>query len=275
MVLRFRPVVTSRFALGLLLSGGIGNSLAAEIELPAVNVQGQDESGYRSETAAVGGFSEAPLLDTPASITVINAALIKDQQARLLSEVLRNDASVGDSICHNGVCLTITSLGGAGYTCDVTDETLSRSTLGGLQLGAKLNLERALAVGARFGGHLVQGHVDAVGPVLETHREEHWVVFRTGAPNSVLRYVVEKGSIAVDGVSLTVSRRLSDSFEVALIPQTLADTTLGDWRPGRKCNLEADILAKYVAAALSLVPPAEDGGMTLDWLKEQGYDSEG
>lgn len=97
MVLRFRPVVTSRFALGLLLSGGIGNSLAAEIELPAMNVQGQDESGYRSETAAVGGFSEAPLLDTPASITVINAALIKDQQARLLSEVLRNDASVGDS----------------------------------------------------------------------------------------------------------------------------------------------------------------------------------
>ncbi|AZF05921.1 TonB-dependent siderophore receptor [Pseudomonas sp. R5-89-07] len=97
MVLRFRPVVTSRFALGLLLSGGIGNSLAAQIELPTVNVQGQDESGYRTETASVGGFDEAPLLDTPASISVINAALIKDQQARLLSEVLRNDASVGDS----------------------------------------------------------------------------------------------------------------------------------------------------------------------------------
>lgn len=97
MVLRFRPVVTSRFALGLLLSGGIGNSLAAQIELPTVNVQGQDESGYRTETASVGGFSDAPLLDTPASISVINAALIKDQQARLLSEVLRNDASVGDS----------------------------------------------------------------------------------------------------------------------------------------------------------------------------------
>ena len=97
MVLRFRPVVTSRFALGLLLSGGIGSSQAAEIELPTVKVQGQDESGYRSETASVGGFDEAPLLDTPASITVINAALIKDQQARLLSEVLRNDASVGDS----------------------------------------------------------------------------------------------------------------------------------------------------------------------------------
>ncbi|WEJ07757.1 TonB-dependent siderophore receptor [Pseudomonas sp. FJ2-5-13] len=97
MVLRFRPIVTSRFALGLLLSGGIGSSLAAEIELPTVKVQGQDESGYRSETASVGGFDEAPLLDTPASITVINATLIKDQQARLLSEVLRNDASVGDS----------------------------------------------------------------------------------------------------------------------------------------------------------------------------------
>ncbi|KAE9651610.1 TonB-dependent siderophore receptor [Pseudomonas fluorescens] len=97
MVLRFRPVVTSRFALGLLLSGGIGNSLAAEIELPAVKVQGQDEAGYRADTASVGGFSETPLLDTPASITVLNAALIKDQQARLLSEVLRNDASVGDS----------------------------------------------------------------------------------------------------------------------------------------------------------------------------------
>ncbi|KTC56130.1 TonB-dependent receptor, partial [Pseudomonas fluorescens ABAC62] len=97
MVLRLRPVVTSRFALGLLLSGGIGNSFAAEIELPAVNVQGQDASGYRAETASVGGFDEAPLLDTPASVTVLNAALIKDQQARLLSEVLRNDASVGDS----------------------------------------------------------------------------------------------------------------------------------------------------------------------------------
>lgn len=97
MVLRFRPVVTSRFALGLLLSGGIGSSPAADIELPAVQVQGQEESGYRTDTASVGGFSEAPLLDTPASITVINAALIKDQQARLLSEVLRNDASVGDS----------------------------------------------------------------------------------------------------------------------------------------------------------------------------------
>ncbi|EFQ63799.1 TonB-dependent receptor [Pseudomonas fluorescens WH6] len=97
MVLRFRPVVTSRLALGLLLSGGIGNSLAASLELPVVNVQGQDESGYRTDTASVGGFNEAPLLDTPASITVLNAALIKDQQARLLSEVLRNDASVGDS----------------------------------------------------------------------------------------------------------------------------------------------------------------------------------
>lgn len=97
MVLRFRPVVTSRFALGLLLSGGIGNSLAAELELPALKIQGQDESGYRSESASVGGFEEVPLLDTPASITVINAALIKDQQARLLSEVLRNDASVGES----------------------------------------------------------------------------------------------------------------------------------------------------------------------------------
>ncbi|CAM3072278.1 hypothetical protein PSGE105469_16225 [Pseudomonas gessardii] len=97
MVLRFRPVVTPRLALGLLLSGGIGNSLAAELELPALNIQGQDESGYRAQSASVGGFDEAPLLDTPASITVINAALIKDQQARLLSEVLRNDASVGES----------------------------------------------------------------------------------------------------------------------------------------------------------------------------------
>ena len=97
MVVRFRPVVTSRFALGLLLSSSLGNSMAAEIELPAVNVQGQEDSGYRTNSASVGGFNEAPLLDTPASITVINAELIKDQQARLLSEVLRNDASVGDS----------------------------------------------------------------------------------------------------------------------------------------------------------------------------------
>ena len=97
MVLRFRPAVTSRFALGLLLSGGLGTSNAADIELPAVKVQGQDESGYNADTASVGGFNEAPLLDTPASISVFNESLIKDQQARLLSEVLRNDASVGDS----------------------------------------------------------------------------------------------------------------------------------------------------------------------------------
>lgn len=194
---------------------------------------------------------------------------------RVKANLVLSDAAIGASICHNGVCLTITSLGDGEYTCDVTAETLSRSTLGGLQVGAKLNLERALTVGGRFGGHIVQGHVDAVGQVLETHREEHWVVFRIGAPNAVLRYVVEKGSVAVDGVSLTVAERRGDSFDVALIPQTLSDTTLGDWRPGRKCNLEADILAKYVAAAVALVPSAEAGGMSLEWLSEQGYDAVG
>jgi len=186
------------------------------------------------------------------------------------------DAQLGDSIAHNGVCLTIAELVPPLYGCDVMGETLAVTTLGALRPGSRVNLERALAAGGRFGGHFVQGHVDAVGTVAAIRRDAQWVTFELGAPADLLALVVAKGSIAVDGISLTVVARTPAGFTVSLIPHTLAQTTLGDRRVGDRVNLEADILAKYVAAALHATnadahaAPAA-GTMSWQWLAEQGF----
>lgn len=180
------------------------------------------------------------------------------------------DAHLGDSINHNGVCLTIAELSGERYACDVMGETLRATTVGALRPGDGVNLERALVAGGRFGGHFVQGHVDGVGEVTDIHRDDQWVTYTIAAPEPILAHVVPKGSVAVDGVSLTVVDRLAGGFSVSLIPHTLAVTTLGEWRAGRRVNLEADILAKYVAAALGRLG-AGGGTMSLEWLAEQGY----
>lgn len=156
------------------------------------------------------------------------------------------DAAPGDSIAVDGVCLTVVDNASGVFTADVMRETLDRSRLGSYEPGAKVNLERALAAGQRMGGHIVQGHVDGVAELTGRTPSEHWEVLRFTLPESLRRYVVEKGSIAVNGTSLTVSAVGEDHFEVSLIPTTLTETTAGELEPGDPVNLEVDIVAKYV-----------------------------
>lgn len=156
------------------------------------------------------------------------------------------DANPGDSIAVDGVCLTVVDNAGGVFTADVMRETLDRSRLGTYVAGAPVNLERALAAGQRMGGHIVQGHVDGVAEVVSRTPSEHWEVVRFTLPGDLRRYVVEKGSIAVNGTSLTVSAVNDGYFEVSLIPTTLRETTAGRLAPGDPVNLEVDIVAKYV-----------------------------
>ena len=164
--------------------------------------------------------------------------------------MVAKEAVHGESIAVNGVCLTVATLDGDTFTADVMRETLDRTTLGGLAEGDPVNLERAATLGSRLGGHLVQGHVDGVGTVLDRQPGQHWEVVTVGLPPGLSRYVVEKGSITVDGVSLTVTSVSADRFSVSLIPTTLELTTLGRRGVGDRVNLEVDVLAKYVEKLL-------------------------
>ena len=161
--------------------------------------------------------------------------------------LVTTDAGHGDSIAVNGVCLTVVEVRPDGaFTADVMQETLNRSSLAAVGVGSRVNLERAAAVNSRLGGHIVQGHVDGTGHVISRTPSEHWEVVRIALPAALSRYVVEKGSITVDGVSLTVSGLGPDWFEVSLIPTTLGLTTLGSASEGTPVNLEVDVIAKYV-----------------------------
>ncbi len=163
-----------------------------------------------------------------------------------------DDVAMGDSIAVSGACLTVVAFDAQGFSVDVVTESLRRTTLGERVSGDPVNLERAVAVGSRLGGHIVQGHVDGVGTVASVTPEGEGVRIAIDEPPEVHRYVVEKGSITVDGVSLTVAARTPGGFEIALIPHTLAVTTLGRLGAGDRVNLEADMVAKYVE---SLVTP--------------------
>jgi riboflavin synthase len=179
-----------------------------------------------------------------------DSAVLRIRAARVLEDV-----TLGDSISVNGVCLTVTGVEDGVWRTDVMAETLRRSSLGSVGTGDPVNLERAVTMQTRLGGHLVQGHVDGVGRVVARTPGEHWEVVRIALPPELARYVVEKGSIAVDGVSLTVSAlspagRPEPWFEVSLIPTTLRDTTLGARSPGAPVNLEVDVIAKYVERLL-------------------------
>lgn len=160
--------------------------------------------------------------------------------------VVLSDVKAGDSIAVNGVCLTVVDLGPDFFTADVMEETLKRSSLDGVGAGSEVNLERAARLDSRLGGHLVQGHVDGTGQVLAIEPDEHWTAMRISLPVDLGRYVVEKGSITVDGVSLTVVAVDDKGFNVSLIPTTLAETTLGSRHVGDRVNLEVDAIAKYV-----------------------------
>lgn len=164
--------------------------------------------------------------------------------------VVTSDAGYGDSIAVNGVCLTVVEKRDDSFTVDVMAETLRRSSLSGLGPGSRVNLERAMPAGGRFGGHIVQGHVDGTGEVMSVSPSEHWTVVRIAMPGQLSRYLVEKGSITVDGVSLTVAALGENDqtpwFEISLIPTTLSETNLGSAAPGTVVNLEVDVIAKYV-----------------------------
>lgn len=164
----------------------------------------------------------------------------------VLGHKVADDTGVGDSIAVNGVCLTVAAREGEVLAFDVAEETLSRTALGELRAGSPVNLERPVTLATRLGGHLVQGHVDGVGTVEAAASEGSGIRMRIRVPEDLTRYVVEKGSVAVDGVSLTVAEASDGSFEVALVPHTLAATTLGDRGPGDRVNLEVDVVAKYV-----------------------------
>ena len=156
------------------------------------------------------------------------------------------DAGLGDSISVNGCCLTVVGNEGGAFTADVMRETLDKTSLGALEPGARVNLERAVTPATRLGGHIVQGHVDGTGTVVSRTPSEHWEVVEVSLPADLERYLVSKGSITVDGISLTVVEVRADSFTVSLIPETLARTTLGARQPGETVNLEVDVIAKYV-----------------------------
>ncbi|WP_329404468.1 riboflavin synthase [Streptomyces melanogenes] len=169
---------------------------------------------------------------------------------RLRGPVVTEGARHGDSIAVNGVCLTVVENGDGEFTADVMEETLKRSSLGALDVGSRVNLERPMAVGGRLGGHIVQGHVDGTGAVVARTPSENWEIVKVSLPAELSRYVVEKGSITVDGVSLTVVDAGPDYFTISLIPTTLALTTLGLKQPGDPVNLEVDVIAKYVERLL-------------------------
>ncbi|MEV7444992.1 riboflavin synthase [Streptomyces sp. NPDC091204] len=170
---------------------------------------------------------------------------------RLRGPLVTEGAKHGDSIAVNGVCLTVVETADGEFTADVMQETLNRSSLGALTKGSRVNLERPMALGGRLGGHLVQGHVDGTGEILSRTPSEHWEIVKVALPENLSRYVVEKGSITVDGVSLTVVEAAADWFTISLIPTTLALTTLGTKQAGDPVNLEVDVLAKYVERLLA------------------------
>lgn len=188
------------------------------------------------------------------------------------AELVLSDLKVGDSVAVNGVCLTATGRDRDGFTADVMHETLDRSSLGTLVPGSSVNLERAMAADGRFGGHIVSGHIDGTGTVAATRRDDNAIWYTIRTEPKLLRYVVEKGSITVDGISLTVASVEAGQFSVSLIPHTAAVTVLGQKRRGDVVNLETDILGKYVEKLLQPQAEVPSGrGITLEFLAQNGF----
>lgn len=183
------------------------------------------------------------------------------------------DVKLGDSIAVNGVCLTAVELPGNGFWADVSRETLARTAFVDLKPGSRVNLEKALMPTSRLGGHLVSGHVDGVGAVVSREENARAVQFRIRAPRELAKYIALKGSITVDGTSLTVNAVNGAEFELTIVPHTLAETVMADYRPGRQVNLEVDLLARYLERLLLGEKAAEPNasGLTESFLAEHGY----
>lgn len=183
------------------------------------------------------------------------------------------DTKIGDSIAVNGVCLTVVKRNDSGFTADVMPETLERSSLGVLKPGSSVNLERAMPANGRFGGHIVSGHIDGMGIISEVKRQGNAVWYRIAAPEQLMRYIVEKGSIAIDGISLTVAKVTERYFSVSIIPHTLGETILGEKKAGDIVNLENDVIGKYVERLLGREEPKEQNTTTLtrEFLLRAGF----
>ena len=182
------------------------------------------------------------------------------------------ELQLGESIAVNGICLTVISFGGGVFTADVSPETLDRTSLGGLAPGARVNLERALRLSDRLGGHLVSGHVDALATITERRRDANAIRFTFALPEAVNRYLVEKGSVAIDGISLTINAVADQTFSVAVIPHTLEMTTLKEKSVGARVNIEVDIIGKYVERLMGgREQGPEKKPLNLDFLAKHGF----
>ena len=185
-----------------------------------------------------------------------------------------DDVALGDSIAVSGVCLTVVELAGNRFFADVSGETLRRTIIGGLGVGDPVNLEKALTLSTRLGGHLVSGHVDGIGSVIARHQDSRSVQFTIQAPDELARYIAVKGSICVDGVSLTVNGVSGASFDLNIVPHTLDETTLQGFRTGRRVNLEVDLIARYLERLLlgdGAARPGTGSGLTRELLESCGF----
>lgn len=191
-------------------------------------------------------------------------------EIRIAASKVLEGTKIGDSIAVNGVCLTVTSMDNGGFSADVMPETLRRTNLGYLKSGSPVDLERAMAADGRFGGHIVSGHIDGVGAILEMKQEENAVWVRIGAASQIIGLIIEKGSITIDGISLTVAKLGEKDFQVSIIPHTASETILLKKKPGDIVNLENDILGKYVKRLLGINKPKESK-VTMEFLAENGF----
>lgn len=212
------------------------------------------------------------IIEETGTVTAIrkgaHSAVLTIQARKILTDI-----RLGDSIAVNGVCLTVTAYNQSGFSADVMHETLQRTALGQLHSGAEVNLERAMAANGRFGGHIVSGHIDGTGVIQNIRQDDNAIWYTISAAPSVLRYIVEKGSVAIDGISLTVAAVTEDSFSVSIIPHTAAQTTLSAQAKGNIVNLETDCIGKYVEKLLGLAAPVQkqQTTITLDLLARSGY----
>lgn len=189
------------------------------------------------------------------------------------ADKVMEDIHLGDSIAANGVCLTVTSFDRNSYSVDVMHETLRRTNLGSLKSGSRVNLERAMAADGRFGGHIVAGHIDDTGTIISMEKDDNAIWITVQTKPQVLKYIVEKGSIAMDGISLTVARVSEKDFAVSVIPHTGSNTTLLEKKPGDTVNLETDMVGKYVEKLLTwnVEEEKKSSGITMDFLKSHGF----
>lgn len=205
------------------------------------------------------------IIEETGEISSINRGAISCELT-VKGNIIFDDLKIGDSVAVNGVCLTASSINGNVFTADIMAETMRRSNLGMLKKGSKVNLERAMIATGRFGGHIVAGHIDGTGFVQSLTREDNAVWVTVSADDKIMKYVVEKGSIAIDGISLTVAKVFKDAFSVSIIPHTGSETTLLTRKSGDKVNLECDIIGKYVERLVG-----KRSGITEDFLKKYDF----